>query len=349
MSGHDPANTSYNSGEHILGPRTVGRLHAVWSYRHPVSSLIVVGSRAYAAVPAGIRVLDAHNGRTVRLFTTRHLGLTPGLMATALAYSHGVLVFVSSRMIVAFSPSSGAVFWKRPVSFTTNLMIDGDVVYTGSYCFNGCPTYALDLHSGTQLWENPIGGLVQSEVGGRLYEGLLWQGHCQDRILDARTGSLIATLSSCGTWTGNSQHTYGLVFPPDLTQPAAIEPVAPNGTPGSWSVQVGRPESTEIVFAGGILVAPTARPHDGITAVRVRDGKVLWRRAFPGRFQMLAANGLLFVLHHNGWIDALRTATGRTVRRLRLPRGKGDSLFGGLVAGGQLYASIGKSTVVMRP
>lgn len=351
MSGHDPANTSFNSGEHALSASNIRHLHLAWTYRRRVTGLIVAAGRVYVVTQGGIIVLSPRSGRQMRLFTSRELGINPGLMASGIAYSRGVLVIVTSQAIVAFDPLSGAVFWRRSINLTTNLAIAGSVVYTGSYCFNGCPTYALDLRTGRELWQNPTGGLIQSVVAGRVYEGLLWQGHCQDRIFDARTGSLVATLSSCGSWTGTSSRTYGLVFPADIKQPASVEVSGGNGQPIGWQVNVGRPDSTALVFAQGTVFVPTAFPYDGVVAVRATDGKILWRREISGAFQLFAANHLLFVLHRTGaWVDALGMETGRLVRRFRISgAGKGSVLFGGLVAGGQLYASVGNDTVVMRP
>ncbi|HEX8917393.1 MAG TPA: PQQ-binding-like beta-propeller repeat protein [Chloroflexota bacterium] len=351
MTGHDSANTSFNSGERTLSATSIRHLHLAWVFHRQVTGLIVGGGRVYAVTQTGIAMLDPRSGKQIRLFTSKNLGVSPGLMASGLAYSRGVLVLVSSQAIVAFKPSSGQVLWRRSVSFTTNITISGNVVYIGSYCFNGCPTYALDLRTGKQLWENPSGGLIQSVVAGRVFEGLLWQGHCQDRIIDQRTGSLIATLSSCGSWTGTSSRIYGLVFPPDVKQPASVEPVNGNGQRQRWQVRIGRPDSTAVVFAYGTLFAATAIPYVGLIALKASTGKILWRRKVSGTFHLLAANHLLFVLHRNGaWVDALQSATGRLLRRFRVSgAGQGSMLFGGLVAGGQLYTSAGSDTVVMRP
>jgi outer membrane protein assembly factor BamB len=351
MTAHDPAATSFNSGEHSLNARNIHHLHKAWEYRHPLSAFVVARGNFYGVTPLGLLVLSSRTGKRLHLFTSKELGTSTGLMASSLAYARGVLVFTSVQEIVAVNASTGVVLWRQPIHFTTNVSIVGNVVYTGGFCFNGCPTQALDLRSGRKLWQNPTGGLIQSIVDGRVYEGLLWHGHCQDRIFDAHTGSLVATLSSCGSWTGNSTRTYGIIFPPDTNVSGRVEPVQTNGQPGNWAVKVGRPDSAALVFAYGTLFATTARPHDGIVAISASRGTVLWHRAIRGTYHLVAANHLFFVMHRGGaWVDALNTGNGRLVRRFRVAgANKKSLLYGGLIADGQLFATVRNDTVVMRP
>ncbi len=350
MSSHDPEATNFNSGETSLTPGNLRHLHPVWKQTGHLSGFVVASGRVYAAFPQGILVLQPRTGKRLMLVTLRSLHLTSALLAVNLAYSRGVLVVATHDAIIAIQAHSGRFLWSFPVSFTTGVLVQGTTVFTGSYCFNGCPTRALDLRTGKILWENATGGLLQAIVGGRVYEGLLWHGSCQNRVLSADSGALITILPSCTQPIGAGNHLYAEVFPGDAHRPNMLGGLSPAGRL-TWSIPLGKADEHPLALGYGTIFAAAHGRRDALVAVSTRAKRVLWRRPVEGSSALLLASHMVFVVDKESRsVKVLTVASGRTIRTIRVPGSdKSNPLSGTVVADGAVYAWLFNGLVAMRP
>lgn len=350
MSNHDPQATNFNSGETSLNPGNLRHLHRVWTHTGQLSGFVVAGGRVYAAFPQGILVLQSRTGKRLMLVTRKALHLASALLAVNLAYSKGVLVVATHDAIIAIQAHSGRFLWSYPVSFTTGVLVKGTTVFTGSYCFNGCPTRALDIRTGKIIWENPTGGLLQAIVGGRVYEGLLWHGSCQNRVFSATSGALISILPSCTQPIGTGNHLYAEIFPGNAQQPNTLGGLSPAGRL-RWSISLGKADEHPLALGYDALFAVAHGNRGTLVAVSTRTKHVLWRRPAEDSSALVLASHMVFVVDKESRsVKVLSAASGRSIRTFHVPgAGKSNPLDGAVVADGTVYVWLFNGLVAMRP
>ncbi|MEP6571099.1 MAG: PQQ-binding-like beta-propeller repeat protein [Gemmatimonadota bacterium] len=98
-----------------------------------------------------------------------------------------------------------------------------------------------------------------------------------------------------------------------------------------WSLRLGGPLVAGVLYAGGVVYAPTDQPGTKVFALRVADGRKLWGTSTGGIGAPLSLiNGLLIAQSRRGVVMALDPATGaikwrRRVGPSRAPAVEGDS------------------------
>lgn len=359
MAGSNAQDTSFNASEHGISARNVSALHQVWRRNFGVFvTAIAAGNRIYGIDVANshfnVVVLDAATGALLRTFTPASLHLTarPYDEPQSLAYANGRLVVGAARDVVEISPKSGHLFWKV-TGGADELTVAGRTIYTGKSCQNTCgavASYAIDLYKGKVLWTHK-GNFGQRPVlvAGHLYQDWGVAGG-STHIYDPSDGSLLATMSLSGGWTGSSKDAYTLV---GLPAPGHVRnwlgEIGPDGK-AVWKVDLGKTVGDTPVLAYGSLFASSFRFHPGIVAVNAQNGHIRWAANVGRSLPMAAAGHLIFAMQQsNGVVTVLNASSGKTLRTLR-PAGyafNGTATL--MVAGGTLYVIDGKGVFAYRP
>lgn len=363
MSGHDAAQTRFNTGSGAMAPAAVNTLHSAWIFPDVVQA-IATDRRVFAVLtehpPGGpklvVVVLNARTGALLRKFTAQTLGVPGNTTSAQLAYGHGHLVIAMNPAIVAVNPDSGRQYWRVGDGAST-VTISSTTVFTGKGCQYACGgtlnSDAIALQSGRVLWRHPgNGGGIPTFVGGRLYQNWsLSDTTGETRVYDPASGTLVARLPWNATWTGTRINAYAAVWGTNTTPRVRtwIGQVGPTGKP-VWKADTGHASYTPPVLANGTLYTASNRFHPGLIALKANTGHLQWALDLGDILRLTASNRFLFVIHgRNGQIDVLQAQTGKTVRQLRLPGYPSAAPYDIFVASSTLYVIGGKGLTALRP
>jgi len=304
-----------------------------------VEQVIASERRAFVGVggSGGVVVLDAQNGRTLRHFTPRSLGLSATADVTPLAYAHGALIVASFSRIMALQPDTGHIIWQRRGTGASTMTIGGDAGYTGEGCQSSCgapASLAIRLTSGREIWRHPgnFGGPPEL-IAGKLYQS--WGERSGiTRVFDPASGSLLGTLPIYGQWTGDKRDSYVQTL---AGAGSFLESVGPDGRP-KWRLRLGRTvENTGPLLTNHRLYVPSNRFHPGLLAVSASKGSILWG-ADIGRVYDIAVTGRLLLASAANVprVAVLNASSGHLLGQTALCPVAGPSNL--LSAGGMLYA-----------
>ncbi len=357
MAGHDAQGTSFNATERILGARNIASLHQVWHLSlRPTGVAVATGTRLFALALHGssinVLTLEARSGKLLRTLTLNNLQFSSGELSTALAYSRGKLIVGGYRnSTTAVDAASGRVLWRAPVP-AQFLTVDGNTAYTGKGCQNSPSTCglgtssAIDTRTGHILWQHPgNGGQLPALIAGHLYQ--VWGK--STRVYNPVSGSLLGTLPFAAAWTGNARNAYALDFATGSKGRAWVAQIGPNGKP-KWKNDLGiiLPIAAAPVFSPGTLYVSSHRFRAGVIAINAANGRILWGADTGPPRQIIAANGLLYVLiNTDSSIHVLSASTGKELRRIAPPAG--GTVLQELIANGTLYEITIGGIVAMRP
>jgi outer membrane protein assembly factor BamB len=361
--GHAAPLSALRTGAARIGPSSVPRLHAAWTY--PIGSVIgsvATDSRVFlnqiSARGDLVVMLDAQTGKVLRSFTAASLHFSP----EALAYAEGRLIVAGTKTTIAINPETGKRYWSAPAG-ATSLNVIGGTIYTGKYCQNSADvcgpaaSYAVSLSNGRVLWKH-AGAFTDAPdlIAGRLYQ-VVGGGSDQTRVYDPASGTLVAELPYGALWLGdkNTIYAYALVGPQPGARPAKrgwLGRISSTGKP-VWKLNVGVVWPGSAVLDHGMLYVDSNRFHPGVIAVKGSNGQIQWGGNLGKDLLLRVVNQLVFVLDpSNGTLSVLNSNNGRVLRQIVVPHSSSVSpgrAFQALLLQDDTLYAVGNGVVALRP
>lgn len=291
--GGDPARRGAVAGAGLRTP-----LQSLWrqDFGALVSAAVVGGGRAYVHSGTRVTALDLRTGR--RLWTSA------AQVGSALAFGGGKLIAVGDGT-VALDAATGAVVWGAQSEGGAPL-IAGDLVIVQD---QGLVAY--DLATGTRRWRggdtDGTGG-APAAAGDRIFQS----GGCTVAAADRRSGRVL--------WRRNRGCSGGGSDPVALQGAKVHSSFGPLPLAAADGKDTPGPQVDIIAGATGFQT----ESEDGIAAVDLATGRLLWRRNSDDTFindtlgAPLVVGDNLFQTRFEGTVEARAARTGAVNWRGRL-------------------------------
>jgi outer membrane protein assembly factor BamB len=245
---------------------------AIWEYnagRAIETRPVEAGGIVYAAAYNGVHAVDVKTGRRVWFFRTSYDDSFP-------EYASGtVLTGEQKGYVTAIDAKTGRMKWRfdSGAEMQAGFVVGGGRVIFGN---TGGEVYALDFATGKRIWKYTIGGAIEGNA--LLMNGVVYVGGKNGvfAALDFRDGTLIWRKKMPGPVKCFPAGQGGKVIVGIYSMPRG-QLMALDARTGAeiWTNRDTGPIESSPVISGGVVYVGS---HYGyIMAVRLSDGKTLWR------------------------------------------------------------------------